>query len=121
MSHGLSPRDIQEIVGILKEFPAVEQAILFGSRAKGNYRPGSDVDIAIKGQSIGHSCVSRLSSMLNEESLLPYFFDIVHFEQISDPDLIQHIVRVGEPFYQRSSSWEKAESVPHPGSPPARG
>ena len=101
MSSGLSQRDLEEINTILRLFPEVEEAVLFGSRAKGNFKPGSDVDIAVKGQAIGHSCLSRLSYVLNEESLLPYFFDVVHFEQIADPDLLQHIQRVGVKLYHR--------------------
>ena len=49
-SYGLRPEDVEEIVAVFARFPAVETALIFGSRAKGNYRPGSDVDIALKGQ-----------------------------------------------------------------------
>ena len=52
MNHGLSKRDLDEISEILKSFPEIEEAVLFGSRAKGNYKPGSDIDIAIKGSAI---------------------------------------------------------------------
>ena len=102
MSYGLSQRDLEEINNILRLFPEVETAVLFGSRAKGNFKPGSDVDIAVTGQAIEHSCLSRLSYVLNEESLLPYFFDVLHFEQIADPDLLQHIQRVGVKLYHRA-------------------
>lgn len=101
MNHGLLKRDLDEIYDALKSFPEIEEAILFGSRAKGNYKPGSDVDIAIKGRAIEPSCVSGLSYMLNEESALPYFFDIIHFEQITEKALIEHIERVGQQIYIR--------------------
>lgn len=101
MNHGLLPRDLDEIIAILKGFPEIEQAVVFGSRAKGTYKPGSDVDIAIKGASISPACVSALSSLLNEESVLPYFFDIVHFERLTERALIEHIDRVGFPLYIR--------------------
>lgn len=103
MKYGLSQQDIAEILKAFRIFPEIDEAILFGSRAKGNYKPGSDVDIAIKGPKIEHSCVASLSYILNEESSLPYFFDIVHFEQIAEPELVQHIERVGKRMYERTS------------------
>ncbi len=89
MNYGLSRRDIEEILDALKKFADIDEAVLFGSRAKGNYKPGSDVDIAIKGRAIEYSCISRLSDMLNEDSILPYFFDIVHFESITELELLE--------------------------------
>ncbi len=102
MRHGLLQRDIDEILQALRRFPEIDEAIVFGSRAKGKYKPGSDVDIAIKGKEITHSCVSSLSFILNEESLLPYFFDIVHYEGTTERDLVQHIDRFGKILYRRS-------------------
>ncbi|MGB3226258.1 MAG: nucleotidyltransferase domain-containing protein [Desulforhopalus sp.] len=101
MKYGLSQQDIEEICKAFNLFPEIDEAVLFGSRAKGNYKSGSDVDIAIKGENIQHSCVSRLSDILNEESRLPYYFDIVHFEQITEPELVLHIERVGKLLYER--------------------
>ncbi len=60
MNHGLWQRDIEEIVQANRRFPEIEEVLLFGSRAKGNYKLGSDVDIAIKGRKIKHSCVADL-------------------------------------------------------------
>ena len=100
MTYGLSHRDLAAILNTLRTFPEIEEAILFGSRAKGNYKPGSDVDIAVKGKGIESSCVADLSYALNEESTLPYFFDIVHFEHISERELVDHINRVGILLYR---------------------
>ena len=69
---------------------------LFGSRAKGTYKAGSDIDIAIKGSNIDHKLVMALSTRLNEETTMPYFFDIVHYDGITDPELRAHIDRVGK-------------------------
>lgn len=104
MNHGLSKRDLDEISEVLKSFPEIEEAVLFGSRAKGNYKPGFDIDIAIKGRAIEQSCVNDLSYMLNEESSLPYFCDIVHYESISEWELVEHINRVGRQIYVRKSA-----------------
>jgi len=97
--HGLRTKDMEEIIRILGEFPGVEEAMLFGSRAKGTYKAGSDIDIAIKGSNIDHKLVMALSTRLNEETTMPYFFDIVHYEGITDPELRAHIDRVGKRIF----------------------
>ena len=50
MNFGLRPQDLTEIIEMIRQFPDIEEAVIFGSRAKGNYKKGSDVDIAIKGK-----------------------------------------------------------------------
>lgn len=102
MDFGLRPEELAEIIRILQKFPGVEEAILFGSRAKGNFKKGSDVDLAIKGQGIDRGIVAALSILLNEESATPYFYDIVHCEEIAEPELLDHIQRVGKCIYTRS-------------------
>lgn len=104
MNFGLQCRDLAEITRILQKFPAIEEAIIFGSRAKGNFKTGSDVDLAIKGLDISHEVVSSLSYILNEESAMPYFFDIVHFETISEKELTEHIRRVGQCIYLKGGN-----------------
>lgn len=68
----------------------VSKSIIFGSRAKNTYKKGSDVDIAIVGDE------RRLSYILNEESNLPYYFDVINLEKIKNENLIEHINRVGK-------------------------
>ena len=99
MKHGLLSRDIDYITQALRQFPEIQVALVFGSRAKGNYARGSDVDLAIKGAGITHTTVSRLLFLLNEEYPLPYFFDVIHYESLANPDLVSHIDRVGEIIY----------------------
>jgi uncharacterized protein len=99
MIFGLQRRDLAEINNILQKFPSIEEAIIFGSRAKGNFKTGSDVDLAIKGLDISHEVLASLSYMLNEESAMPYYFDVVHFEAISEKELTEHMKRVGQCIY----------------------
>ena len=101
MENGLNQRDLDNITTAVKKFPDIEQAIIFGSRAKGNHKKGSDVDLAIKGKNISEETVKRLSGELNEEMPLPYFFDVVHFDKISNSGLADHISRVGEVIFER--------------------
>ena len=71
---GLTEHELKDIIAILEKYPAVSQAVIFGSRAKGNYRSGSDIDISIAGEEIDHQVVNEISFILNEETMLPYHF-----------------------------------------------
>jgi uncharacterized protein len=95
MPYGLRDSDLSCIVSAIRQFEEITAAVLFGSRAKGNYQTGSDVDLAIVGDRITYSTVNQLSGWLNEESPLPYYFDIVHYNTLSDAPVREHIDRVG--------------------------
>jgi predicted nucleotidyltransferase len=95
MKYGLIERDFIYINEAIREFPEIAEVILFGSRAKGNYKTGSDVDLAIKGNLITYEITARFADCLNEEKPLPYFFDVVHYEAIAEPKLKEHIDHVG--------------------------
>ena len=86
--YGLEKQDWETIRDILKRTKTT-RAILFGSRAKGTYRPGSDVDLAIDGDE------REASYLLNEETPLPYSFDVINLEKLSSESLRKHIERVG--------------------------
>lgn len=98
---GLKINDLEIIKSIFDKFPAVSEAIIFGSRAKGNYKNGSDVDIALKGDELNSLNVTEISYLLNEETNLPYQFDILNYHQLSSNELIEHIDRVGISFYRK--------------------
>lgn len=98
-SVGLRHNDLVTIVSVLEQHPEVAEAYLFGSRAKGNYRTGSDVDIALKGENLNAEIVSGISYQLNEETSMPYKFDVLNYHSINNNDLKQHIDRVGICFY----------------------
>ena len=100
---GLKRSDIEAIVKVLQGFPVIETALIFGSRAMGNYKRGSDIDIAIKGEGVTFDINSKVSYLLNEETPMPYFFDVVHYEQIANDNLIDHINRVGVVIYTNST------------------
>ncbi|MCX5774541.1 MAG: nucleotidyltransferase domain-containing protein [Fusobacteria bacterium] len=88
---GLEAEDIETIKKVLYKFPEVEKAFVFGSRALGNYKKGSDVDIALIAKDDIAESVTRISYKLNEESYLPYYFDIVEYRAIENTELKQHI------------------------------
>ncbi len=100
---GLSTNVIARIHGVLAQHPHVQRAVIYGSRAKGNYRPGSDIDLtlfAAEGQEISHR---ELADILDEvdDLLLPYTMDLSAFEQLHSDALREHIERVGQVFYER--------------------
>ncbi|HBW37008.1 nucleotidyltransferase domain-containing protein [Desulfosporosinus sp. BICA1-9] len=101
MNFGLREEDLSHIITTMKQFSEIEKAAIFGSRVKGNYKPGSDVDIAIWGNKISFSTLSRLHAILEEESPMPYFFDIVDYSHLNHKDLKGHIDRVGIVFFTR--------------------
>lgn len=98
---GLRDADLAYIISVLGDFPEIEKAVVFGSRAKGNYKAGSDVDIAIFGEDISFSTVARLHYRLEDEGPLPYFFDIVDYTHSTHKDLQRHIERVGKTIFKR--------------------
>jgi predicted nucleotidyltransferase len=96
---GLSEQDMDTLKSILSSYPEVDEAIIFGSRSKGNYRNGSDVDIALKGLALNLDIVSQISYILNEETTMPYKFDILNYHTINNKELIDHINRLGISIY----------------------
>lgn len=96
MDTGLLQADIKHITTAIKQFPEIENAVIFGSRAKGTHKKASDVDLAIKGGSVTGETISRLNFLLNEELPLPYFFDVVHYESLKNQALVEHIDRIGK-------------------------
>jgi len=100
---GITDGDLQNIVSVLTMFPEVEHAIIFGSRAKGNYKNGSDVDIALKGKNISFLTVTRINAILNEETSMPYKFDVLNFETITNIELMEHIDRIGMEIYTKTT------------------
>jgi predicted nucleotidyltransferase len=98
--YGLTEQDISIIIDTLSHERKVDKAIIFGSRAKGTYKPGSDVDIALKGD-LTFEDISRISYLLNEETNMPYKFDILNYQTIKEPALTEHIDRIGIELYSR--------------------
>ena len=100
MIQGLSTEDEIKIVSMLSHFSEISQALVFGSRAIGNYKQGSDVDIALKGQ-LKENTMPRLRGLL-EELPLPYFFDLLDYDATENPALKEHIDQYGKIFYERA-------------------
>ena len=83
------------ILSEISDHKEICDVIIFGSRAKGNFKKGSDIDIALKGENISFELVAGLKTKFNQEMPIPHHVDLVHYESISNKDLIAHIDRVG--------------------------
>ena len=97
---GLKERDIQTIKAIFQQYPVVTKVYLFGSRAMGNYKKGSDIDFAIMNEGERETIISKIKGEF-EDSSLPYFVDLVNYPGISHTGLREHIERVGIEFYSK--------------------
>lgn len=96
--HGLKATVIAQINQVLASFPEIDRAVIYGSRAKGNYKAGSDIDLALMGDLLTESRLLQLETRL-DDLLLPYKFDLCRFNALSNQQLIDHIGRVGKVFY----------------------
>lgn len=95
---GLSSATITALQQVFSQHTEVEQALLYGSRAKGNFRKGSDIDLTLLGEKLDYHMLSRIETEI-DDLLLPYSIDLSLFRQIDNPDLLDHIRRVGLIFY----------------------
>lgn len=92
--YGLLQQELDAIISILSSNSNVEQAILYGSRAKGNFKRFSDIDITLKGDRLTMSDLTQLSADI-DNLLLPYELDLSLLSSLKNPDLIEEISRTG--------------------------
>jgi predicted nucleotidyltransferase len=108
MAFGLTTEKIARIHGVLAAHPGIERAILYGSRAKGNYRDGSDIDLCLMGETLTLAEQLKIESEL-DDLLLPYKIDLSRFHALDNPALVDHIRRVGVAFYEGVAQKDKLE------------
>jgi len=101
-SFGLLTSDLNFLIQLFQKFPSIQEVHIFGSRAKGNFKKGSDVDLSIKGEYVTFEEINQLDDELNELSNLPYKFDLVHYEKNQSIELKEHIDRVGKVIYKNT-------------------
>ena len=105
--YGFSEKQLKEIIQIFSSYKEIDEAILFGSRAKGTHKEASDVDIAIKGKNITYSFAAKLKSHLEDDTNLPYFFDIIAYKTITSKELKEHIRIYGKTIISGSKNIPK--------------
>ena len=97
---GLKSTEIEKIQMVFKNHSEIEKVIVYGSRAKGNYREGSDIDLTILGN-LNYDELIQLKLEF-EESNIPYLIDISIFNDLQSESLKEHINRVGKIFYNKT-------------------
>lgn len=106
MPYGLKDIELAKLNEVFATNERIERVVLYGSRAKGNYKPFSDVDITLEGDELTHTDLSRLSLAI-DDLLLPYQFDISIFHTMKNEALIDHIRRMGITIYEKKSEWKE--------------
>lgn len=91
---GLPRQVIEQLLAVFSEYPEIQSICLFGSRAKGNYRPGSDIDLCLDAPALSAKRRLQLENRI-ENLLLPWRVDLVLHHEIDLPALREHIQRVG--------------------------
>jgi predicted nucleotidyltransferase len=91
---GLSPKELEILQNVFKKFDNINEVILFGSRALGTQKTASDIDLAIKGN-VDINTLSKLKYTLEEDTNLPYFFDVVIYDNLDNLELKKHIDEFG--------------------------
>ena len=98
---GLKEVSIKQLCSVFARYPQVEKAILYGSRAKGNFKNRSDIDLTLLGKDdLTLNILCRIMDEI-DNLLLPYTIDLSIFKHINDPDMLDHIQRVGVVFYEK--------------------
>ena len=98
-SHGISQNALDKIKDFLFSSQSVKEVILYGSRAKGNYKEGSDIDLTIKG-SLVFEDLAKLSAALDNLNL-PWKIDLSLYSYITNEELLDHIDRIGITIAQK--------------------
>ncbi len=98
MKFGLNQETINKINSVFKNHQKIEKVLIYGSRAKGNYRKGSDIDLTLFGDNLEYNILGKLNSEIDDLNT-PYLFDISIFSMLDTPSLEEHINRVGQIFY----------------------
>ena len=99
---GLSAATLDKLSSVFARHNAIDAVLIYGSRAKGNYRVGSDIDLTLKGSEIAFAEFMQIEDQI-DDLMLPYSVDLSQYRQLENTDLIAHIDRVGVEVYARDS------------------
>ena len=103
MKFGLRQGLVDKIIEAIASVEEVDQATIYGSRAKGNYKEGSDIDIVLIGGNLSQKELNQVGLALDDLEL-PYLFDLSIYHHINNDDLKQHIKRVGKTLYLKQDT-----------------
>lgn len=106
--YGLSDAVITDICGVFRHFPNIDRVLIFGSRAKGVYSEGSDIDLAVIGEGLTFNQLMDINIRIEDLGLL-YKVDVVDYSKNAGTPIGQHIDRVGKLFYERNGGADSGE------------
>lgn len=101
MKYGLDDKYFNALISVFPRHPEVESVIHYGSRAKGNYKPFSDIDITLKGKTLTRQLLGRIFTEI-DDLLLPYFLDISIYNKLTDKWFIEAIDKTGVEIYRKN-------------------
>ncbi|MDT0677667.1 nucleotidyltransferase domain-containing protein [Autumnicola musiva] len=101
MKFGLKDHVLLQLKKVFNSFPGIEEVVIYGSRALGTYREGSDIDITLKAD-LKFDELIELERKL-DDLMLPYTIDLSIYQKLSNPELVEHIDRMGKQFYVRKT------------------
>ncbi len=97
MQFGLPDQVIERMCKVFAQYSKIDQVILYGSRAKGNQKPGSDIDLTLIGEDLNLGVQFKIENDL-DDLLLPWMIDLSIYSHIKNKDLLEHIAQIGKPF-----------------------
>lgn len=97
---GLTKEMIDSIKAVFSKYKQIESVLIYGSRAMGNHRPSSDIDLTLIGKNIDLSLQTKIEFDL-DDLMLPYKFDISVCDRIRNPEFLGHINREGKEIYKK--------------------
>ncbi|MBG6111727.1 putative nucleotidyltransferase [Flavobacterium sp. CG_9.10] len=100
MKYGISDKNLNLLKNIFEKYDSIEEVILYGSRAKGNYSDRSDIDLAVKGNGIDRHLIGAVSLEFSDSDF-PFKIDLQDISEINNLKLLEHINRVGQIFYKK--------------------
>jgi len=112
MRYGLEEITIKKINEVFSRFPEIKEVVLYGSRAMGNHKTGSDIVLTILSDKIEMSTLYKIEREL-DDLFLPYTIDLSVHRYIQNPDLLDHIKNVGNTFYSNQKTSKDSKSKPN--------
>ena len=97
---GLSDSALSSIVSAIASVRNVSRALIYGSRAKGNCRDNSDIDITLEGENLTVTDLATLDERL-DNLLLPWQIDLSIKARITNAELLAEIERWGKVVFER--------------------
>jgi len=100
MKFGLTQKQFQLIENTIISINEIEKVLIFGSRVRDSFKPSSDIDLAIIGKNVTPDVINNLSSQLDDLPL-PFMFDVIDYNIISNITLKNKIDSQGKLFFER--------------------